>query len=85
MAQGKPSSIQEGNLCEIIHDHMNWYHKLIVFFVICEVTSRGAVCVLTFFYPFFYMSYSEVKTQVNYRGNNLWFIFFILKPLEVYV
>ena len=35
------------------------------------------------------MSYSILeyifKIRLNYNGNNLWFIFFIPKPLEVYV
>ena len=38
---------------------------------------------------FFQMSYSILefifKTQVNYNGNNLWFIFFILTGFVFYV
>ena len=85
MAESKLSSIQEGNLCEIINDRINWYLQLIAFFVTYEVSSRGAICLLIFLSPFFKISYSKVKKQVNCSGNNLWCTFFILKPLGVYV
>ena len=85
MAESKLISLQEGNLCEIINDRINWYHKLITFFATYEVSSRDAICLLTFLYTFFKISYSKVKSQVNYSGDNLWFIFFILKPVGVYV
>ena len=45
--------IDPGNQYEIIHDRINLYHKLIAFFVTYQVSSRGAICHLTFSRNFF--------------------------------
>ena len=53
MVESKLSSKQGENLYEINHDCINLCHKLIAFFVIYEVASRGAICILTFLSSFF--------------------------------
>ena len=45
--------VDPGNQYEIIHDRINLYHKLIAFFVTYEVSTRGAICLLTFSRHFF--------------------------------